>query len=132
MLNFVQKSILCAKLTTCEKKLFKTSSKSIYSPVNFIGPDSVTDTDLRLNCRIPVSNCKQNLHYARNSDLKLCAMWHLKLNGKAVDVVACQRYVCPGVISITMNVIIQTCIIENCFIEPYVYINYSLSLSFSL
>ena len=56
------------------------SSKSIYSPVNFIGPDSVTDTDLRLNCRIPVSNSKQNLHYARNSDLKLCAMWHLKIN----------------------------------------------------
>ena len=88
LLNFVQKSILCAKLTTCEKKkLFKTSSKSIYSPVNFIGPDSVTDTDLRLNCRIPVSNCKQNLHYARNSDLKLCAMWHLKINGNAVDII---------------------------------------------
>ena len=67
--------------------MFKTSSKSIYSPVNFIGPDSVTDTDLRLNCRIPVSNCKQNLHYARNSDLKLCAMWHLKINGNAVDII---------------------------------------------
>ena len=35
-------------------------------------------------------------------------------------VVACQRYVCPNVISMTMNVIIQECIIENCFIEPYV------------
>ena len=34
--------------------------------------------------------------------------------------VACQRYVCPSVISMTMNVIIQECIIENCFIEPYV------------
>ena len=83
-----KKSILCAKLTTCEKKkLFKTLSKSIYNPVNFIGPDSVTDTDLRLNCRIPVSNCKQNLHYARDSDLKLCAMWHLKINGNAVDII---------------------------------------------
>ena len=70
-----------------KKKLFKTPSKSIYSLVNFIGPDSVTDTDLRLNCRIPVSNCKQNLHYARNSDLKLCAMWHLKINGNAVDII---------------------------------------------
>ena len=69
------------------KKLFKTPSKSIYSLVNFIGPDSVTDTDLRLNCRIPVSNCKQNLHYARNSDLKLCAMWHLKINCNAVDII---------------------------------------------
>ena len=67
--------------------MFKTLSKSIYSPVNFIGPDSVTDTDLRLNCRIPVSNCKQNLHYARNSDLKLCAMWHLKINDNAVDII---------------------------------------------
>ena len=85
MLNFVQKSILCAKLTTCEKKkMFKTPSKSIYSLVNFIGPDGVTDTDLRLNCRVPVSNCK---HYARNSDLKLCAMWHLKINGNAVDII---------------------------------------------
>ena len=36
------------------------------------------------------------------------------------SVVACQRYVCPNVISMTMNVIIQECIIENCFIEPYV------------
>ena len=35
-------------------------------------------------------------------------------------VVACQRYVCPNVIFMTMNVIIQECIIENCFIEPYV------------
>ena len=35
-------------------------------------------------------------------------------------VVACQRYVCPNVISMTMNVIIQECITENCFIEPYV------------
>ena len=35
------------------------------------------------------------------------------------SVVACQRYVCPNVISMTMNVIIQECIIENCFIEPY-------------
>ena len=34
--------------------------------------------------------------------------------------VACQRYVCPNVISMTMNVIIQECVIENCFIEPYV------------
>ena len=33
---------------------------------------------------------------------------------------ACQRYVCPNVISMTMNVIIQECIIENCFIEPYI------------
>ena len=37
-----------------------------------------------------------------------------------LSVVACQRYVCPNVISMTMNVIIQECIIENCFIEPYV------------
>ena len=36
------------------------------------------------------------------------------------SVVACQRYVCPNVISMIMNVIIQECIIENCFIEPYV------------
>ena len=28
--------------------------------------------------------------------------------------------ICPNVISMTMNVIIQECIIENCFIEPYV------------
>ena len=41
---------------------------------------------------------------------------HMNLN----SVVACQRYVCPNVISMTMNVIIQECIIENCFIEPYV------------
>ena len=34
-----------------------------------------------------------------------------------VSVVACQRYVCPNVISMTMNVIIQECIIENCCIE---------------
>ena len=34
--------------------------------------------------------------------------------------VACQRYVCPNVISMTMNVIIQERIIENCFIESYV------------
>ena len=78
MLNFVQKSILCAKLTTCEKKI---GQNFIYSPVNFIDPDSVTDTDLRLNFRIPryfyfclfntsstrcegilVSNGKQNIH----------------------------------------------------------------------
>ena len=32
-------------------------------------------------------NCKQNLHYARNSDWKLCAMWHLKINGNAVDII---------------------------------------------
>ena len=37
-----------------------------------------------------------------------------------ISVVSCQRYVCPNVISMTMNVIIQECIIENCFIEPYV------------
>ena len=49
-----------------------------------------------------------------------------------ISVVACQRYVCPNVISMTMNVIIQECIIENCFIEPYVSINHSLSLSLSL
>ena len=36
------------------------------------------------------------------------------------SVVACQRYVCPSVISMTMNVIIKECIIEKCFIEPYV------------
>ena len=41
----------------------------------------------------------------------------------------CQRYVCPNVISMTMNVadILQECIVENCFIEPYVQINDSLS-----
>ena len=39
---------------------------------------------------------------------------------RIILVVACQRYVCPSVISMTMNVIIQECIIENCFIEPYV------------
>ena len=37
-----------------------------------------------------------------------------------LSVVVYQRYVCPNVISMTMNVIIQECIIENCFIEPYV------------
>ena len=37
-----------------------------------------------------------------------------------MSVVACQRYVCPNVISMTMNVIIQECIIKNCFIEQYV------------
>ena len=36
------------------------------------------------------------------------------------SVVACQRYVCPNVISMTMNVIIQECKIENCFIKLYV------------
>ena len=42
-----------------------------------------------------------------------------KYNHKTFDY-ACQRFVCPNVISMTMNVIIQECIIESCFIEPYV------------
>ena len=32
-------------------------------------------------------NCKQNLHYSRNSDLKHCAVWHLKVNDNAVDII---------------------------------------------
>ena len=46
---------------------------------------------------------------------------YVKIQSKRLySVVACQRYVCPNVISMTMNVVIQECIIENCFIEPYV------------
>ena len=44
----------------------------------------------------------------------------ISIIGSIYSVVACQRYVGPNVISMTMNVIIQECIIENCFIEPYV------------
>ena len=49
-----------------------------------------------------------------------CRVASLHASDMYVSVVACQRYVCPNVISMTMNVIIQECIIENCFIEPYV------------
>ena len=45
-------------------------------------------------------------------------------------VVACQRYLCPNVISMTMNVFIfRNLSLKTVFIEPYVKINYSLSLS---
>ena len=48
-------------------------------------------------------------------------------------VVACQRYLCPNVISMTMNVFIfRNLSLKTVFIEPYVKINYSLSLSLSL
>ena len=48
-------------------------------------------------------------------------------------VVACQRYLCPNVISMTMNVFIfRNLSFKTVFIEPYVKINYSLSLSLSL
>ena len=45
-------------------------------------------------------------------------------------VVACQRYLCPNVISMTMNVFIfRNLSLKTVFNEPYVKINYSLSLS---
>ena len=45
-------------------------------------------------------------------------------------VVACQRYLCPNVISMTMNVFIfRNLSLKTVFIEPYVKINYLLSLS---
>ena len=45
-------------------------------------------------------------------------------------VVACQRYLCPNVISMTMNVFIfRNLSSKTVFIEPYVKINYSSSLS---
>ena len=47
-------------------------------------------------------------------------------------VVACQRYLCPDVISMTMDVFIfRNLSLKTVFIEPYVKINYSLSLSLS-
>ena len=47
--------------------------------------------------------------------------------------VACQRYLCPNVIPMTMNVFIfRNISLKTVFIEPYVKINYSLSLSLSL
>ena len=50
-----------------------------------------------------------------------------------LSVVACQRYLCPNVISMTMNVFIfRNLSLKIVFIEPYVKINYSLSLSLSL
>ena len=55
--------------------------------------------------------CKNSNDYPINKIIQL---------KRHFSVVACQRYVCPNVISMTMNVIIQECIIENCFIEPYV------------
>ena len=45
------------------------------------------------------------------------------------SVVACQRYLCPNVIPMTMNVFIfRNLSLKTVFIEPYVKINYSLSL----
>ena len=53
--------------------------------------------------------------------MNICSKTHQIASFKTFSpVVACQRYVCPSVISMTMNVIIQECIIKNCFIKPYV------------
>ena len=64
-------------------------------------------------------NLELCLGYDAHSTIDYTWLRHFKLCHN-VSVVACQRYVCPNVISMTMNVIIQQCIIENCFIEPYV------------
>ena len=57
----------------------------------------------------------------------------LLIKKKFFLVVACQRYLCPNVISMTMNVFIfRNLSLKTVFIEPYVKINYSLSLSLSL
>ena len=55
------------------------------------------------------------------------------LKKKLFSVVACQRYLCPNVIPLTMNVFIfRNLSLKTVFIEPYVKINYSLLLSLSL
>ena len=47
--------------------------------------------------------------------------------------IACQRYLCPNVIPMTVNVcIFRNLSLKTVFVKPYVKINYSLSLSLTL
>ena len=51
---------------------------------------------------------------------------------QCISVVACQRNLCPNVIPMTMNVFIfRNLSLKTVFIEPYVKLNYSISLSLS-
>ena len=80
---------------------------------------SVSDSSHKLHTLCSYIYCSDSFYNQGSAIAKKNQTAHLLI--KLIDsVVSCQRYVCPNIISMTMNVIIQECIIENCFIERYV------------